>query len=376
MQIAFAGDVYVPHRMTTLPKIGPTLQAILRRCDAVVVNFEAPLDIGASAKSGFKTGPALRQNPGTLRYLAGAGVTAVGLANNHAADFGEETLQQTAEAADALGLQITGLWQAAQLRTVELRADGLSARILAFAEQEWSGDATDRTRIAVLDLVEAAGLIEAAKQQANAVVVTLHGNNEHSPLPNPAFARQARFLIDCGADAVIAHHAHRISGTEIYRGRPIFYGLGNFQFCTPAPNAHWHDGLLAVLTLQRSADGVVVTSTSYPVSVNPSDYTTELALVEKAEKIGNDMAALTQIIVSPQSLEAHFDDFVAQSAPMYDEFLNPFAGSNRMARLLGRAWVNRVVLKRGRQAMMINALRCDAHRQAMTRHLMRRLDGR
>jgi poly-gamma-glutamate synthesis protein (capsule biosynthesis protein) len=39
------------------------------------------------------------------------------------------------------------------------------------------------------------------------------------------FARQA---IDQGADAVIGHGPHQVRGIEIYKGRPIFYSLGNF----------------------------------------------------------------------------------------------------------------------------------------------------
>src|SRR5205814_7616873 len=33
-----------------------------------------------------------------------------------------------------------------------------------------------------------------------------------------------------GADAVIGHHPHVLHGVEVYRGRPIFYSLGNFIF--------------------------------------------------------------------------------------------------------------------------------------------------
>ncbi len=41
------------------------------------------------------------------------------------------------------------------------------------------------------------------------------------------FAHEA---IDAGADLVVGHGSHTVLGIEIYRGRPIFYGLGNFFF--------------------------------------------------------------------------------------------------------------------------------------------------
>jgi poly-gamma-glutamate synthesis protein (capsule biosynthesis protein) len=35
-------------------------------------------------------------------------------------------------------------------------------------------------------------------------------------------------MIDAGADVIFGHHAHRLQPMEVYRGKPIFYGLGNF----------------------------------------------------------------------------------------------------------------------------------------------------
>ncbi len=40
----------------------------------------------------------------------------------------------------------------------------------------------------------------------------------------------ARFMIDSGADAVVGGHPHVTQNIESYRGKPIFYSLGNFVF--------------------------------------------------------------------------------------------------------------------------------------------------
>ena len=40
----------------------------------------------------------------------------------------------------------------------------------------------------------------------------------------------AHEIIDSGADILIGHHTHRCQGVEIYKGKPIFYSLGNFLF--------------------------------------------------------------------------------------------------------------------------------------------------
>lgn len=66
-----------------------------------------------------------------------------------------------------------------------------------------------------------------------------------------------RFFIDAGADAVINHHQHCISGYEHYQGKPIFYGIGNFFF--PPIFKHtpksWNEGYMVTLFLGES-DGL------------------------------------------------------------------------------------------------------------------------
>jgi poly-gamma-glutamate capsule biosynthesis protein CapA/YwtB (metallophosphatase superfamily) len=42
----------------------------------------------------------------------------------------------------------------------------------------------------------------------------------------------AHFAIDAGADVVVGHGPHYSLGVEIYKGKPISYGLGSFSFHT------------------------------------------------------------------------------------------------------------------------------------------------
>jgi len=49
-------------------------------------------------------------------------------------------------------------------------------------------------------------------------------------LPFPYDRQLAHELIDAGAAAVIGCHSHRTAPVEMYKGKPIIYGLGNFLF--------------------------------------------------------------------------------------------------------------------------------------------------
>jgi len=40
-------------------------------------------------------------------------------------------------------------------------------------------------------------------------------------------------LIDAGAEIVVGHHSHSLHPMEVYRGKPIFYSVGNFLFEDP-----------------------------------------------------------------------------------------------------------------------------------------------
>jgi poly-gamma-glutamate capsule biosynthesis protein CapA/YwtB (metallophosphatase superfamily) len=46
--------------------------------------------------------------------------------------------------------------------------------------------------------------------------------------PTPEDRAKARYANDSGANVVIGHHPHIVQPLEIYRGRPIFYSVGNF----------------------------------------------------------------------------------------------------------------------------------------------------
>ena len=62
------------------------------------------------------------------------------------------------------------------------------------------------------------------------VIVNLHWGAEHTLRPLPQQRLEAHALIDAGADVIIGHHTHTLQTTETYRGKPIFYGIGNFIF--------------------------------------------------------------------------------------------------------------------------------------------------
>ncbi len=97
--------------------------------------------------------------------------------------------------------------------------------------------------------------IREARQRADVVIVYQHNHvfanhsfatifTEGMPerlAPNDWLIRWTHQEIDAGADIVVMHGAPLLHGVEIYRGRPIFYGLGNFIYNVPPTLTYIHE---------------------------------------------------------------------------------------------------------------------------------------
>ena len=88
-----------------------------------------------------------------------------------------------------------------------------------------------------MDLYDHAGLLKAvrdAKQEADLVVFTIHahesptGLDDDSPEPPDFLVRLFHDAVDAGADVILGGGPHSLRGVEIYKGRPVFYGMGVF----------------------------------------------------------------------------------------------------------------------------------------------------
>ncbi len=79
--------------------------------------------------------------------------------------------------------------------------------------------------------------IEKLRREVDVLIVSLHKGIGHTPAVLAMYERPlAKAAIDAGADIVAGHHAHILRGIEIYKGRPIYHGLGNFITVTRALN--------------------------------------------------------------------------------------------------------------------------------------------
>lgn len=275
--IAAVGDVMLgsafPDESGLPPDDGAGLLAevapLLSRADLALGNLEGPLaDAGTSAKCA-RSRPghcyAFRSPTRYARHLAAAGFRAMGLANNHAGDFGAEGRQSTRRALDQAGIAHAG--EPGDLARLSVK--GRRVALVAFA----TSDATLDLR----DLAAARRTVAALAAEGDLVVVGFHGGGEGAArqhvLPGPeeflgedrgdlrAFAHA---VVDAGAALVLGSGPHVVRGLEVYRGRLVAYSLGNFatygSFNLSGPN-----GVSLVLEVRLGPDGAFLGGRVHPV---------------------------------------------------------------------------------------------------------------
>ncbi len=175
-----------------------------------------------------------RVHPRSLKYVQ-RHFDAVGLANNHSGDYGPQAFAQMLGLLKKSGLGYYGggydLKEAH--KPLILERQGLRIAILGYDEfqpRNFEAD-HDRAGVAWSEDEQVVRDIKDARRVWNADVVipVMHWGWEE-PIANARQRELARLMIDAGADAVIGGHPHQLQDTDSYKGKPIFYSLGNFVF--------------------------------------------------------------------------------------------------------------------------------------------------
>jgi len=94
-------------------------------------------------------------------------------------------------------------------------------------------------------------VVKAAKENADFVIFSFHWGPNYQWFPDADIRRLARLLIDFGVDLIHGHSSHHIQGIEIYKGKPIFYGMGDFVD-DYAIDQTYRNGNFSIMTIDLS----------------------------------------------------------------------------------------------------------------------------
>lgn len=255
VKLFFAGD-FCSKPSTSKIAVSEDLRELIQSCDLKVVNFEVPL------KPDVSLPPQKRerffQNDDAPDFLRRLGFNLFSIANNHAFDWGDEGYKKTKAALDDEAFGAGTYEEAYKVKVVE--KDGVKIGFLALSFAAYTGvfdDVMNHEGLGcayINDLRVNHDIIE-AKKHVDYLFVLPHDGIEYIDVPLPETIARYRDFIDYGADGVIGTHPHCPQGWEEYKGKPIFYSLGNFFFNSKetydfkANKPHWYEGLCVVLDI-------------------------------------------------------------------------------------------------------------------------------
>jgi len=254
----------------------------LARCrpDARIVNLET-----AVTKSATPAPKAVdyKASPENFPVITAAKIDCCALANNHVLDWGEPGLIETLETLDKAGVKHAGagrdLREAAAPAILPVPGKG---RVLVFAfgsttsgiPSDWA--ATDeRPGVDLLpglspQTAHAIGAqVRAVKKPGDVAVASIHwGANWGYAISDRQVAFAHALIDEAGIDVVYGHSSHHPKAIEVYRGKPILYGCGDFldDYEGITGYEEYRDDLvLMYFPVLRPSDGALAALTMVPL---------------------------------------------------------------------------------------------------------------
>lgn len=231
---------------------------MFREGDLAFCQLEAVLSEQGDLSSVTRMGCSSR--PEVAQTLKKAGFDVVSFASNHALDYGRTAFKETLQHLRDADLHVIGAGEnetiARQYSIVDVK--GTKVAFLGYcsilpqgfwAEEARPGCNPARGITAYVpvehdqpqtpcrmysfphpdDLKKMLEDIKDARQKADIVVVSIHWGIHFKEAVIADYERYyAHFAIDAGADLILGHHAHILKPVEVYKGKAIFYSLGNF----------------------------------------------------------------------------------------------------------------------------------------------------
>ncbi len=223
-KIIFVGDIMLDRAVAIHSKrdgkesVFEGVKYLFEGVDAVVGNLEGTVSYRKSIAVPGSSILRFTFDPSFMPILRSIGFKAVSLANNHSLDFGHDADTETRDY-----LHINDILTFGSALNDRDLSSSISMKDGAFCLVGYHD----------LFFPDPSGVIEEIKNIRSScknIVVFVHWGSEYTHVPSDRQRILAQSFIDIGADLVIGAHPHVVQPVEIYKGKAIFYSLGNFVF--------------------------------------------------------------------------------------------------------------------------------------------------
>ena len=364
MKILIAGDYCPQNEVSRLferkeyATVFEEIQALISNVDYAIVNLECPVadenDLPIE-----KMGLNLRCSQSEIAALKWVGFDCVTLANNHFFDYGTTGVNKTIEQCGKYDIDYVGggkdLNEASKILYRDIQ--GKKMAFLNCCEHEFSIATGNTAGSNPLNPIRQFYKIQEAKKQADYVLIIVHGGHEHHQYPNPRMQETYRFFIDAGADVVVNHHQHCYSGYEEYKGKYIFYGLGNFLFDTDFYNQRsWYEGFMLLLDFDKT-DGFAIKMIPY-IQCQKNTYI-RLMNEKELDSFYSSLKEINSIISKKNELDRLHQTWMSETSTEYSLLLQPY--SNRFMKGLYRRHLIPSIISKSKLFQFINYISCESH---------------
>ena len=230
----------------------------IESADIAIGNMEFTL--GGQPYSGY---PSFSAPDGIENYLAECGFDILLLANNHIFDKGAAGAARTLEKLRTLqqthDILFTGLAgseeELEQTTPLIIQCNGISIALIncTYGTNVGCGKSWPKTNyIGEKARIEEA-FNKAKEAEADFIIALPHWGTEYSIWHSEKQESTARWMIECGADAIIGAHPHVIQDYQEINGVPVAYSLGNAVSNMSATNTQLE--LMATIRIVRHSNG-------------------------------------------------------------------------------------------------------------------------
>ena len=238
LEVSFLGDISLNniynkfYKENTNPFLN--VEHILRNSNFNIGNLEC-MSEGNQGENILKH-PRLKTQQNTLKLLSKLNLQGVSLAHNHTYDNLKDGYETTIESLNSQKINYLGVGLSKEEAEKPLIIDenGVRLGFLNFVNENTNPKMPNKAEIFLnyLEINEVENQILKIKKKVDHVIVLLHwgGRVEEGFYPDKNQPLIARKMIEAGADLIIGGHSHTVQPFEIYKGKYIFYSLGNFCF--------------------------------------------------------------------------------------------------------------------------------------------------
>ena len=262
------------------------LEDKVRNTDIAIANMEYTL--AGQPYTGY---PAFSAPEAYATYLAELGIDVFLTANNHIFDKGAAGADRTIDEFCKLGVSIAGIAKDQQMYDqsfpLVLKCKGTSIALLNITYGTNIGTGKEWPKVLRLNDKEAISTALSAADSCDFVLALPHWGTEYQLSHSASQEKDARWLIEHGADAIIGAHPHVIQDIQEIEGVPVFYSLGNVVSNMSATNTQM--GLMVTLKIVRYHNGnIMLLKPEYELlwCSRPGGYSSRYTVLPVEEFIG------------------------------------------------------------------------------------------